>query len=88
MNKTVKFVWDHFEEVLAGAFLMVTTILVLVNVFLRYFMNTGLYWRGYSGGKASCSGPEYSESIGSAGAFVYQCLSALPEHRFRTPVLY
>ena len=44
MNKTVKFIWEHFEEVLAGAFIVVTTVLVLVNVFLRYFMNTGLYW--------------------------------------------
>lgn len=44
MNKWVKFVLNHFEEVLASIFLIITTSLVLLNVFLRYFMKTGLYW--------------------------------------------
>ena len=44
MNKTVKFILGHFEEILASIFIVITTSLVLVNVFLRYFMRTGLYW--------------------------------------------
>lgn len=44
MNKKVKFVLDHFEEILAAIFIVVTTSLVLLNVFLRYFMKTGLFW--------------------------------------------
>ena len=35
MNKTVKFIWDHFEEVLAGTFIVVTPELVLVTEFIR-----------------------------------------------------
>ena len=38
MNKTVKFILGHFEEILASIFIVITTSLVLVNVFLRYFM--------------------------------------------------
>ena len=44
MDKRVKFVMEHFEEVLAAVFIIITTSLVLLNVFLRYFMKTGLYW--------------------------------------------
>ena len=44
MNKTVKFILGHFEEILASIFIVITASLVLVNVFLRYFMRTGLYW--------------------------------------------
>lgn len=44
MNKNVKFVLDHFEEVLASIFIVITTSLVILNVFLRYFMKTGLFW--------------------------------------------
>lgn len=44
MNKSIKFLLQHFEEILASIFIVITTVLVLVNVFLRYFMKTGLYW--------------------------------------------
>lgn len=35
---------DNLEEIVASAFIIVTTVLVVVNVFLRYVMKTGLYW--------------------------------------------
>ena len=44
MNKTVKFLLSHIEEILASIFIIITTVLVLVNVFMRYFLKTGLYW--------------------------------------------
>ncbi|NLB20341.1 MAG: TRAP transporter small permease [Clostridium sp.] len=35
---------SNLEEIIAAGFIIVTTILVIINVFLRYFMDTGLYW--------------------------------------------
>lgn len=34
----------NLEEIIASGFIIVTTVLVIINVFLRYFMDTGLYW--------------------------------------------
>lgn len=42
--KYVKLVLKHLDEIIASGFIIVTTALVLMNVFLRYFMNTGIYW--------------------------------------------
>ncbi|MEA5010261.1 MAG: TRAP transporter small permease [Angelakisella sp.] len=42
--KKLKFILSNMEEMIASAFLIITTILVVVNVFLRYVMNTGLVW--------------------------------------------
>lgn len=39
-----KRILSNFEEIIAGTFIMITTVLVVINVFLRYFMKTGLYW--------------------------------------------
>ena len=39
-----KRILSNFEEIIAGIFIMITTVLVVINVFLRYFMKTGLYW--------------------------------------------
>ena len=44
MKKYAKLFLDNFELIFASLCVSVTTILVLVNVFLRYFMNTGIYW--------------------------------------------
>ncbi len=35
---------SNLEEIIASGFIIVTTVLVIINVFLRYFMDTGLYW--------------------------------------------
>lgn len=34
----------NFGEIISGAFLIIATIIVIINVFLRYVMNTGLFW--------------------------------------------
>lgn len=43
-EKTIKTIFSNTLEILAGMFLIICTGLVIVNVFLRYFLNTGLYW--------------------------------------------
>lgn len=43
-NITIKTILSNILEILAGGFILICTGLVLVNVFLRYFMHTGLYW--------------------------------------------
>lgn len=43
-NTLLKRILYNFEEFIASIFLIITTVLVVINVFLRYFMDTGLYW--------------------------------------------
>lgn len=43
-NITVKSIFCNLLEIFSGAFIVICTILVLINVFLRYFLNRGLYW--------------------------------------------
>lgn len=65
MNKYLKFILDHFEEILASIFIVITTTLVLVNVFLRYFMKTGLFWTE----EVTTSCFVWSVFLGSAAAY-------------------
>ena len=44
MKKYAKLFLDNFELIFASLCVTTTTLLVLMNVFLRYFMNTGIYW--------------------------------------------
>lgn len=44
MKIGIKKIFDNFEELLASVFLFITVSLVLLNVFLRYFLKTGIYW--------------------------------------------
>ncbi|WP_317853964.1 TRAP transporter small permease [Chakrabartyella piscis] len=44
MGKALKFFVSNLEEIVAACFLIVTTVLVIVNVFMRYVMNTGIVW--------------------------------------------
>lgn len=44
MKKYAKLFLSNFEMIFASLCVSLCTILVLVNVFLRYFMNTGIYW--------------------------------------------
>ena len=44
MKNYGKLFLQNFELIFASICVSITTVLVLVNVFLRYFMNTGLYW--------------------------------------------
>lgn len=34
----------NFGEIISGSFLIIATILVIMNIFLRYVMKTGIYW--------------------------------------------
>ena len=65
MNKTANFLLNHFEEILASIFIVITTTLVLVNVFLRYFMKTGLFWTE----EVTTSCFVWSVFLGSAAAY-------------------
>lgn len=42
--KVLKFVVKNFEELLSGLFICAMVIIVIMNVFLRYFFNTGVSW--------------------------------------------
>lgn len=44
MKISMKTIAANFEEIIASATLIITTALVLMNVFLRYFLHTGIYW--------------------------------------------
>ena len=65
MNKYVKFLLNHFEEIAASIFIVITTAQVLTNVFLRYFMKTGLYWSE----EVATSCFVWSVFLGSASAY-------------------
>lgn len=65
MNKYVKIALDNMEIIIASIFIVITTSIVLVNVFLRYFMHTGLYWSE----EVATSCFVWCVFIGSAGAY-------------------
>lgn len=44
MPQALKKVLSNFELILASTCIIVTTSLVMLNVILRYFFRTGLYW--------------------------------------------
>jgi len=44
MNRNVKKFFQNFEVIFSSGFLIVTTVLVMLNVILRYFFNLGLFW--------------------------------------------
>ena len=44
MKDKLKFILQHFEVILAAGFILFTTVLVVMNVILRYFFNTGIVW--------------------------------------------
>ena len=44
MSQAIKKVLSNLELIIASACIIVTTSLVLLNVFMRYFLRTGIYW--------------------------------------------
>ncbi len=44
MAKALKKFFLNFEEIFASSFIIITTALVMLNVVLRYFLKTGIYW--------------------------------------------
>jgi TRAP-type C4-dicarboxylate transport system permease small subunit len=43
-ESNLKKILNNIEEIIASGFIIVTTVLVVINVFMRYFLKTGLYW--------------------------------------------
>lgn len=35
---------NNLEEIIAAGFIILTTVLVIINVFMRYFLKAGIYW--------------------------------------------
>ena len=35
---------NNLEEIIAAGFIILTTVLVIMNVFMRYFLKAGIYW--------------------------------------------
>lgn len=65
MNRRLKTFFDHFEEIIASIFILITTILVLVNIFLRYVLKAGIYWSN----EVATICFVWSVFIGAAGAY-------------------
>ena len=60
-----EFMTKNFEEFIAAILIVVTTLLVLMNVFFRYFLHTGIYWSE----EVATSCFVWSIFIGAAGAY-------------------
>ncbi len=60
-----KFIRQNPEEAIAALLIVITTILVLINVFFRYFLNKGIYWSE----EVATSCFVWAIFIGSAGAY-------------------
>ncbi|MBO1266129.1 TRAP transporter small permease [Proteiniclasticum sp. SCR006] len=43
-ESNLKKILNNIEEIIASGFIILTTVLVVINVFMRYFLKTGLYW--------------------------------------------
>jgi len=41
---SMKFILQNLEDLVASAFLIVTTVLVIINIITRYILNSGLVW--------------------------------------------
>lgn len=44
LNKGFSFFLHNFEDIIAAIFITITTILVVVNIIMRYILNSGLVW--------------------------------------------
>lgn len=40
----MKFILHNFEDIIAAIFISITTILVVINIIMRYILNSGLVW--------------------------------------------
>ncbi|MCR4628075.1 MAG: TRAP transporter small permease [Bacillota bacterium] len=60
-----KFIRENPEEFIAAILIVVTTSLVLLNVFFRYFLNSGIYWSE----EVATTCFVWSVFVGAAGAY-------------------
>ncbi|MDD3904789.1 MAG: TRAP transporter small permease [Sphaerochaeta sp.] len=44
MRLNLKKLFSNFEVILASVFIIITTVLVMLNVIFRYFLQSGIYW--------------------------------------------
>ena len=44
MGKGLKFVLHNLEDLVAAVFITITTVLVIINIIMRYGLNSGLVW--------------------------------------------
>ncbi len=44
MSKNLSFILNNLEDLVAAFFISITTILVVINIVLRYIFNSGLVW--------------------------------------------
>ena len=65
MSKRIKTILMNTELILASGFIIATTTLVMINVLLRYFFHTGLYWTE----EVATTCFVWSVFIGSAAAY-------------------
>jgi len=65
MNRNVKKFFQNFEVIFSSGFLIVTTVLVMLNVILRYFFNMGLFWTE----EVATSCFVWSEFLGAAAGY-------------------
>lgn len=40
----LRFILQNFEDIIASIFISITTVLVIINIILRYIFNSGLVW--------------------------------------------
>ena len=52
MGKNLSFVLNNLEDLVAAFFISITTILVVINIVLRYVFNSGLVWSVFIGAVA------------------------------------
>lgn len=65
MKKCLKTLFDNFEIIFSSIFIIITTVLVLVNVVMRYFFHSGIYWTV----EVTTSCFVWSVFLGAAGAY-------------------
>jgi len=60
-----KFIRENPEEFVAAVLIIITTVLVLLNVFFRYCLNSGIYWSE----EVATTCFVWSIFVGAAGAY-------------------
>lgn len=68
MHQAVKKVLSNLELIIASAAIIVTTVLVILNVFMRYFLKTGIYWSE----EVATACFVWSVFIGAAGGYKHR----------------
>jgi len=68
MSSTLKTLLRNFDLVLAGFFLCITVLVVIVNVALRYLFHGGLFWAE----EVATSSFIWSVFVGTAAAYRYK----------------